>query len=198
MVAGRRTTLTKLRGERLTPAEDKLAAANPQKASELLAQTEGEVTDALQDLRDLARGIYPPLLADQGLAAALRSQAGKAAIPVQIDSDGVLRYPQEAEAAVYFCTLEALQNVAKYSGASRATVRLREENDKLVFEVEDDGAGFDPAATAHGTGLQGMADRLAALGGELAVESSPGRGTTVRGALPLGARISAPVSSISS
>jgi signal transduction histidine kinase len=162
-----------------------ISATNPQRASELLEQTEGEVTDALQDLRDLARGIYPPLLADQGLAAALRSQARKAAIPVEIDSDGILRYPQEAEAAVYFCALEALQNVAKYSGAAQATVRLHEESDSLIFEVEDDGTGFDPATTRYGTGLQGMADRLAALGGELSVVSSPGRGTIVRGTIPV-------------
>jgi signal transduction histidine kinase len=96
---------------------------------------------------------------------------------------------------VYFCTLEALQNVAKYAGASRAEVRLREEDGTLVFEVEDDGAGFNPEARGYGTGLQGMADRLAALGGELRIESAPGRGTTVRGTVPTGVASSEPAES---
>jgi signal transduction histidine kinase len=138
----------------------------------------------MDNLRDLARGIYPPLLADHGLVAALESQARKAAVPVRIEADRVARYSQDAEAAIYFCTLEALQNVAKYAGATQASVRLREEDHALVFEVSDDGVGFDPDARGYGTGLQGMADRLAALGGELAVTSAPGRGTTVAGSLP--------------
>ena len=91
----------------------------------------------------------------------------------------------DAEAAVYFCCLEALQNVAKYSGGNRATVRLRSTHDELAFEVSDDGAGFDTSKVSYGTGLQGMADRLAALGGELHVDSAPGRGTTVTGHLPV-------------
>jgi signal transduction histidine kinase len=142
---------------------------------------------ALEDLRDLARGIYPPLLADQGLVPALQAQARKASVPVEIDADGIGRYPQEAEAAVYFCTLEALQNVAKYAGASRATVGLSCFDGSLRFTVTDDGAGFDTASTRHGTGLQGMADRLAALGGALDVRSQPGRGTTLTGQLPVSA-----------
>jgi signal transduction histidine kinase len=87
---------------------------------------------------------------------------------------------------VYFCTLEALQNVAKYAGATAAAVRLREHDGMLAFEVSDDGAGFDPAARGYGTGLQGMADRLAALGGCLEVRSAPGAGTTVAGRIPVG------------
>ncbi len=82
------------------------------------------VRAALDDLRDLARGIYPPLLADQGLVPALQAQARKVALPVEIDADGIGRYPQDAEAAVYFCTLEALQNIAKYASASRARICL--------------------------------------------------------------------------
>jgi signal transduction histidine kinase len=86
---------------------------------------------------------------------------------------------------VYFCCLEALQNVAKYANASRATVRLLDGDGGLRFEVRDDGSGFDPAATAYGTGLQGMADRLAALGGRIEVTSAPGAGTSVLGTVPV-------------
>ena len=109
----------------------------------------------MEDLRDLARGIYPPLLASEGLAAALEAQARKAPVPTSVTADGVGRYPQEMEAAVYFCVLEALQNVAKYAGASRAEVRLAAAGRDLRFEVTDDGAGFDPETHGYGTGLQG-------------------------------------------
>jgi signal transduction histidine kinase len=172
-----------------------MARKDAERADAMLHELQGETQDAMENLRDLARGIYPPLLADHGLVAALESQARKAAVPVEIETDGVSRYSQEAEAAVYFCTLEALQNVAKYAEAARAVVRLREEDGVLVFEVIDDGVGFDPAAKRYGSGLQGMADRLAALGGELIVDSSPGRGTTVRGSVPAGVRASEAVSS---
>jgi signal transduction histidine kinase len=142
---------------------------------------------ALDDLRDLARGIYPPLLADQGLVPALHAQARRAALPVEIEADGVGRFPQDTEAAVYFCTLEALQNIAKYAEASRATVGLSCSGGSLRFTVTDDGAGFDTARTRHGSGLQGMSDRLAALGGAFDVRSRPGHGTAVSGELPVSA-----------
>jgi signal transduction histidine kinase len=162
-----------------------LGAKDPGKANDLLEQTESDVSQALEDLRDLARGIYPPLLADQGLVAALKGQARRSAIPVDVVADEVGRYPQEAEAAVYFCCLEALQNVAKYAGASRAAVRLSDRDGHLTFEVSDDGVGFDVSSTSYGTGLQGMADRLRALGGDLEVRSTPGNGTTILGQLPI-------------
>ncbi len=155
------------------------------RAHAILGQAQTDANDALENLRDLARGIYPPLLADKGLAAALDAQARKAALPVTVEADGIGRFPQEIEGTVYFCTLEALNNVAKYAQASRATVRLANGAEVLSFEIEDDGAGFDPQATGYGTGLQGIADRLAALGGSLAVRSSPGGGTTVAGSLPV-------------
>jgi signal transduction histidine kinase len=155
------------------------------KAEELVAQVRAESQQALEDLRDLARGIYPPLLADKGLAAALESQARKAALPVTVERDGVGRYPQEAEAAAYFCVLEALQNASKYSGASTAVVRLAEENGDLVFTVSDDGRGFDPATTPRGSGLQNMADRLDALGGRFEIVSRPNEGTTIIGRIPV-------------
>ena len=105
-------------------------------------------------------------------------------MPTSVTADGVGRYPQDMEAAVYFCVLEALQNVAKYAGATRAEVRLAAAGHDLRFEVTDDGAGFDPGSKAYGTGLQGMADRLHAHGGTLDVRSAPGAGTTVAGRLP--------------
>ena len=94
------------------------------------------------------------------------------------------RYPQQVEAAVYFCALEALNNVAKYSGAGRAEVRLAQSNGDLTFEVSDDGAGFDVDRTSYGTGLRGMADRVEAIGGVLEIRSTPGRGTSVTGRIP--------------
>jgi signal transduction histidine kinase len=164
-----------------------LVERDPAKAGAMLDTIQGSATSALEDLRDLARGIYPPLLADQGLAAALDAQARKAAVPTTVEAEQVGRYPQEVEAAVYFCALEALNNVAKYAKATRATVTLSQQNGRLAFAVVDDGRGFDPDDIHLGTGLQGMADRLEAIGGELAVESSPGNGTSVLGRIPTAA-----------
>jgi signal transduction histidine kinase len=161
-----------------------MVGRDTEKERELLRQVQQGLQDALDDLRDLARGIYPPLLADQGLAAALTSQARKSPMPVSVEADGIGRFSQDAEAAVYFCTLEALQNVAKYAKATVTTVRLSSDDGHLAFEVTDDGVGFDAGAKGYGTGMQGMADRLAALGGELVVTSVPGAGTTVTGKLP--------------
>ncbi|CAN5727294.1 hypothetical protein BH18ACT17_BH18ACT17_00040 [soil metagenome] len=162
-----------------------LTERDPPKAAEMLAQIEAETQDALEDLRDLARGIYPPLLADKGLAAALQAQARKATIPVRIDAEGIGRLPQEFEAAVYFATLEALQNTTKYADATWASVTITRNDHELSFSVADDGRGFDPASEGYGTGLQGIADRLGALGGDVTVESAPARGTVVSGYLPL-------------
>jgi signal transduction histidine kinase len=116
--------------------------------------------------------------------AALESQARKAAVPVEIHADEVGRYSPDLEATVYFCTLEALQNVAKYAQASRTVVRLEDHDAEVAFSVTDDGRGFDPGITAMGTGLQGMTDRVAAVGGTLEVRSAPGQGTTLRGRIP--------------
>jgi signal transduction histidine kinase len=162
-----------------------LAAKEAPKVADLIEGIKGETQDALENLRDLARGIYPPLLADKGLAAALESQARKAPIPVTVEPNGIGRYPQEAEAAAYFCVLEALQNVAKYAEASSVTVRLGQRDGDLVFEVADDGRGFDRAAAPTGSGLQNMRDRLEALGGSVEVASTPGEGTTVAGRIPV-------------
>jgi signal transduction histidine kinase len=161
-----------------------MVGRDPQKVAELAHEVAGETGEALESLRELAHGIYPPLLAQEGLAAALESHARKAPLPVNVSADGISRYPQDLEAAVYFCCLEALQNVTKYANASRAWVNLSHEAGGLRFEVGDDGKGFDRSAVDVGSGLQGMADRLEALGGALDVISTPGRGTTVVGSLP--------------
>jgi signal transduction histidine kinase len=165
-----------------------MAARDVEKAQSLLDELQGETQDALENLRDLARGIYPPLLADKGLAAALEAQARKVPFPVRVEPNGIGRYTAEAEATAYFCVLEALQNAAKYAEASSATVRLGQEDRHLVFSVADDGRGFDPAATPPGSGLQNMSDRLEALGGTVDISSSPGAGTTVTGRIPVEGR----------
>jgi signal transduction histidine kinase len=165
---------------------DSMVGRDDAKAHALLAELQTSASETLDDLRDLARGIYPPLLADKGLPGALEAQARRSAVPVEVAPDGIGRYAPEVEAAVYFSVLEALQNVAKYARATRATVRLDLDDGHLTFEVEDDGVGFDPAA-AVGTGLQGIADRLGALEGSVAVRSAPGEGTVVAGRIPIGA-----------
>ena len=162
-----------------------LVARDPERAATILGELQAETTEALEDLRDLARGIYPPLLADRGLAAALEAQARKASLPVEVKAGDLGRYPAEIEAATYFSCLEALQNVAKYADATRATVTVSDGTGILRFEVTDDGRGFDPDATGYGTGLQGIADRLAALDGTVSVSSAVGEGTTVAGSIPV-------------
>jgi signal transduction histidine kinase len=158
---------------------------DPPKVGQMLEALQSSATEAIEDLRDLARGIYPPLLADKGLEAALEAQARKSSFPVVLETDAIGRYPRDVESAVYFCALESLNNVAKYAEATRAVVRLAKSNGHLTFTVTDDGHGFDPEAAGHGTGLQGMADRLDAIGGTFDVASSPGSGTTVTGRVPI-------------
>ncbi len=167
---------------------ERLVGRDPEKAAAMALELQTEATDALEDLRDLARGIYPPLLADEGLSVALEAQARRSVVPVTVDAGGIGRYPREVESAVYFCALEALNNVAKYADASSATIRLSQTNGSLAFEVVDDGRGFETEATRAGTGLQGMADRMEAVGGELHVTSAPGAGTTVTGRIRVGSR----------
>ncbi len=171
---------------------DGLIDRDPAKTHELLAQLHDETNHALEDIRDLARGIYPPLLADQGLPAALAAQSRKSAMSVSVRAEGVGRYRQEIEAAVYFSCLEALSNTAKYAEATHADVRLEQSDGVLTFSVADDGLGFDQSEPRHGTGLQGMADRLNAIGGDVQVVSTPGGGTTVTGTVPAEARMATP------
>jgi signal transduction histidine kinase len=164
---------------------EQLAERDPAKAREMAEQIQTDATGALDDLRDLARGIYPPLLADKGLPAALEAQARKSPVPVSIEAGEVGRCSQDVEAAVYFSCLEALQNVAKYAEASRVTISLARTDGILAFAVADDGVGFDPSAATPGTGLQGIADRLDALGGKLEVVSAAGAGTVLNGTVPV-------------
>jgi signal transduction histidine kinase len=158
---------------------------DPAKAHAFLGELREETNDALENLRDLARGIYPPLLADEGLAPALEAQARRSPVPVRVSRDGIGRYPQDVEATIYFCVLEALQNVTKYANASGVDIDIRQRDGALTFEIRDDGIGFDPATAPRGTGLLGMADRVEAVGGTLHVRSAPGDGTTVSGTLPI-------------
>jgi signal transduction histidine kinase len=161
------------------------SAEDPGEVKHLTVQLKDGLRAALEDLRALARGIYPPLLAEQGLRSALRAHADRVPVPVLVEADGIGRYRRDTEATAYFCILEALQNVAKYARASRATVALACPDGHLEFTVADDGVGFDAATTTTGTGLQGMADRLAAAGGSLLVRSALGTGTTIHGRLPV-------------
>jgi signal transduction histidine kinase len=160
-----------------------LIRSDPVRAMQTLDQLKGDADEALETLRDLARGIYPPLLADKGLRVALESQARKTTVPVTVEADALGRYPQEVEAAVYFCVLEALQNIQKYARASRVVIRMSEADGVLRFDVDDDGEGFDVASVRRGAGLTNMEDRIDALGGTLRVSSSPGHGTNVSGSL---------------
>jgi len=161
------------------------AARDTEKARATLHQLLSDTDEALRTLRELAHGIYPPLLAERGLPAALKAQARRATVSVSVLGDGLGRYTQDVEAAVYFCCLEALQNVQKYADAHEARIELCEEGGMLRFEVTDDGRGFDVTHTTPGSGLVNMRDRLEALEGSLAVTSHPGEGTRVTGVLPV-------------
>jgi len=163
-----------------------LQTQNPAKAAELLDSLGDDLNDTLQELRDLAHGIYPPLLADKGLPEALASAARRAVLPIEVETAGIRRYSRVVEATAYFCCLEAFQNAGKYAGADvKVRVSVREEGDALIFVVTDDGAGFDTRAAAQGVGFTNMNDRLGAVGGTLRVESTPGAGTRVTGIIPL-------------
>jgi signal transduction histidine kinase len=163
-----------------------LAEADPKASRAMLAQVAKDLQDALEDVRALAHGIYPPLLLDGGLAPALRAAAARSALPVRVEADVPERYSAELEAAVYFCCLEALQNATKHAGAhASVSLRLRAADGLVSFEVSDDGLGFRVGNGAVGAGLASMSDRVGAAGGTLAVRSEPGHGTTVAGTIPV-------------
>lgn len=142
--------------------------------------------DALDELRSVAHGIYPPLLADEGLVAALKEVAHRSGVPVRISLAEVGRLPEDHETAVYYCCVEALQNVAKHAGDdAAATLRLWRDRTTVRFSVSDDGIGFVPHQSARGAGLMNMTDRMGAVGGMLVVRSEPGEGTTVEGRITI-------------
>jgi len=165
----------------------RLAETDPQGSLEILDQLGESLQNAVQELRALAHGIYPPLLADRGIEEALRGAAGRAALPTQVEAAGLRRYSPEMEAAVYFCCLEALQNAGKHAGPdASAIIKVWEEPGSLRFEVSDDGAGFDArGAKGKGAGFVNMGDRVGAMGGTVQVNSAPGQGTSLSGRIPL-------------
>jgi signal transduction histidine kinase len=151
-------------------------------ARESLIRARAELADALQELRELARGLHPAVLTDRGLEAALSALAARASLPVAVTVDLDRRPPEPVEAAAYFVVAESMTNVARYASATGATVSVRRQDAGLLVEVTDDGkGGADPAA---GSGLRGLTDRVEALGGRLDVQSRPGRGTTIQAWLP--------------
>lgn len=164
-----------------------IAERDPGAANEMLEQLGHDLQDAVQELRNLAHGIYPPLLVDRGLPEALSAAGGRSALATSISTEGIGRYSREVEAAVYFCCLEAMQNAGKHAGdGSTITVKIWEEEGALLFEVADDGAGFDPAArSTPGAGFVNMGDRVGAIGGTFGVQSAPGHGTRVSGRVPV-------------
>jgi signal transduction histidine kinase len=169
---------------RLELAEE-LMDQDPGQAREVLHRLGGEVDAALDELRALAAGVYPAVLAARGLSEAIRSAALQSPVPATVKIDGVDRYSREAETAAYFCCIEALQNVAKHApGATRVSISLSRNGD-LRFEVRDNGPGFALDDAADGRGLVNMRDRMAAAGGELEIHSRPGAGTEVVGTIPV-------------
>jgi len=161
------------------------AERDPERAKLLMNQLQDDVKSAIEELRSLAHGIYPPLLSSAGLGVAMSAACRRAPLPASLDADGVGRHAPEIESAVYFCCLEALQNAAKYAGTeASAHVRIWEDASALLFEVSDDGAGFVIGGHTDGAGLTNMRDRLGAVGGTLQVESGD-RGTCIRGVVPM-------------
>ena len=164
---------------------EQLAERDPERARSLMNQLQDDVKSAIEELRSLAHGIYPPLLSSAGLGAAMSAASRRAPLPTTLEADGVGRRAPEIEAAVYFCCLEALQNAAKHAGAgASAHVRVWEDEGGLLFEVSDDGAGFDARRHLDRAGLTNMRDRLGAIGGSLRVDSND-HGTWILGVVPV-------------
>ena len=157
---------------------------DPAAAAAMLDDLGRDVKATIQEVRDLAHGIYPPLLLDSGLAEALRAAAGRSPLRVNVDAGGIGRYPPEVEAALYFCCLEALQNAAKHAPDARVEVRVWEDGGGVMFRVSDDGPGFGQQAATKGQGFVNMSDRLGAIGGSVRWESEPGAGAVVTGTVP--------------
>jgi signal transduction histidine kinase len=168
---------------RLSLARSAAEDAGNDEVADSLGEVAGQLTEAIEALRELAHGIYPPRLAADGLLRALRSRASMTPFELEVEGD-VGRLTPEVEAAVYFCCLEAMQNTAKYASATCVRVDLALEDGWLRFTVADDGVGFDPEAVGRGAGTTNMRDRIDALGGRLDITSRPGSGAVVAGAVP--------------
>ncbi|MFN2389941.1 MAG: histidine kinase [Actinomycetota bacterium] len=168
---------------KLRRAQD-LSATDPEAARSVMDELQHDTGDALQALRDLARGIHPPVLSDRGLEAALDAHARRCPLPVSVHTEGLERHDANLEATVYFCCSEAIQNAVKHADASFVEVEISQSDGRLDFSVRDDGRGFDPAAL-DASGLANIEDRLAAVSGHLEIDSAPGAGTTVSGSIPL-------------
>jgi signal transduction histidine kinase len=159
----------------------------PQQGERMLAALGRQMDDALEELRSLARGIYPPVLSEHGLAQALRSAGDRSPLAVSVRARGIGRYRTDVETAVYFCCVEALQNAGKHAGAgAEVTLALWQQEQCLCFEVADSGSGFAVMEVAPGTGLVNMQDRIEAIGGTLSLTSQKHHGTTVQGTVPTG------------
>jgi signal transduction histidine kinase len=151
-------------------------------AGRLLDRSRQELDEALKEIRELARGLHPTLLSDRGLGPAVEALAHRAPLPVEVGGLPAERLPEQVELAAYFVVSEALTNVAKHASATHASVTVTNGNGRLAVEISDDGVGG--ADIALGTGMRGLADRLAAIEGRLDVDSKPGRGTTLRASIP--------------
>ena len=163
-----------------------LALSDPSGARVVLDDISKNIHAAIEELRDLARGIYPPLLVDRGLRDAVQAALERAPVHGRVDAAGIGRYAVDLEATVYFCCLEAIQNAAKHAGpGASVAIRIWEEDATLLFEVADDGCGFEAGAHRGGAGLANMRDRVGALGGQLHVTTAAGEGTHVVGGVPL-------------
>jgi signal transduction histidine kinase len=163
-----------------------LTSASPE-VRESLAEIGRGVDDAVDELREIAHGLYPPILSDWGLVAALQRLHTPASATVTVSGLGVGRHPPELESAVCYCCLEAIQNAIKHGGPSvKVSVALREGPDELSFRVTDTGPGFDASRLHEGTGLHNMRDRLGAVDGHISLITTPGSSTTVTGTVPLG------------
>ncbi len=150
---------------------------------ELLDRAQDELKTSLAELRELARGIHPAVLTERGLEAAVQTLVQRAPVPVTVEAESAGRLPEPVESAAYFVVSEGLANVAKYAQATQASVAVRREDGRVTIEVADDGVGG--ADTANGSGLRGLADRVAALDGTLTLESPAGRGTQLRAEIPM-------------
>lgn len=166
-------------------ARKEMLAGRTGAAGVLLAQLAGDNLEILTELRELARGVYPPLLTERGLVAALQSASRRSPVPVTLDAERFERPSHQVEVAAYFCVMEALTNAAKHSGCTDVGITLR-GTPQLTFVVSDNGTGFDPAAVSAG-GLLGMEARAEAAGGTIHLDTAPGRGTTWTGVFPLDA-----------